>query len=72
MMGMHARLGADSPVLLLDRDIAVSISRNIIADKWYVCVYVCMYVVRVCLCVLHSQMCIIYTHIHCYGTACVA
>ncbi len=30
----HTRLGADSPVLLLDRDIAASIAQIIIADKW--------------------------------------
>jgi hypothetical protein len=34
MMGTHARLGAHSPVLLLDHDIAVSIAQIIIADKW--------------------------------------
>jgi hypothetical protein len=34
MMGTHSRLGADSPVLLLDRDIAACIAQIIIADKW--------------------------------------
>ncbi len=34
MMGTHPRLGADSPVLLLDHDIAVCIAQIIIADKW--------------------------------------
>ncbi len=34
MMGTHSRLGADSPLLLLDRDIAVCIAQIIIADKW--------------------------------------
>ncbi len=34
MMGTHSRLGADSSVLLLDRDIAACIAQIIIADKW--------------------------------------
>ncbi len=34
MMGTHARLGAHSPVLLLDHDIAVSIAQIIMADRW--------------------------------------
>jgi hypothetical protein len=34
MMGTHARLGAHSPVLLLDHDIAASIAQIIIADRW--------------------------------------
>jgi hypothetical protein len=34
MMGMHAPLGADSSVLLLDHDVAVCIAQIIIADKW--------------------------------------
>jgi hypothetical protein len=34
MMGTHARLGANSPVLLLNHDIAVSIAQIIIADRW--------------------------------------
>ncbi len=34
MMGTHARLGAHSPVLLLDPDLAVSIAQMIIADRW--------------------------------------
>jgi hypothetical protein len=34
MMGTHARLGADSPVLLLDPYVAESIAKIIIADKW--------------------------------------
>jgi hypothetical protein len=34
MMGTHARLGAHSPVLLLDPYLAVSIAQIIIADRW--------------------------------------
>jgi hypothetical protein len=34
MMGTHARLGADSPVLLLDPLVAACIAQIIIADKW--------------------------------------
>jgi hypothetical protein len=34
MMGTHARLGAHSPVLLLDPCLAVSIAQIIIADRW--------------------------------------
>jgi hypothetical protein len=34
MMGTHSRLGADSPVLLLDPLVAASIAQIIIADKW--------------------------------------
>ncbi len=34
MMGTHARLGAHSRVLLLDRDVVVSIAHMIIADRW--------------------------------------
>ncbi len=34
MMGTHARLGAYSPVLLLDPHLAVSIAQIIIADRW--------------------------------------
>ena len=34
MMGTHARLGADSPVLLLDPLVAASIAQIIMADKW--------------------------------------
>jgi hypothetical protein len=34
MMGTHSRLGADSPVLLLDPLVAASIAQFIIADKW--------------------------------------
>ncbi len=34
MMGTHSRLGADSPVLLLDPYIAASIAKIIAADKW--------------------------------------
>jgi len=48
MMGTHSRLGADSPVLLLDPLVAESIAQIIIADKWCVlacvCMHVCMYV----------------------------
>ena len=34
MMGTHSGLGAGSPVLLLDHDVAASIAQIIIADKW--------------------------------------
>ncbi len=34
MMGTHSRLGADSPVLLLDPLVAACIAQIIIADKW--------------------------------------
>ncbi len=34
MMGTHSRLGADSPVLLLDPLVAACIGQIIIADKW--------------------------------------
>jgi hypothetical protein len=34
MMGTHARLGAHSPVLLLDPYLAVCIAQIIIADRW--------------------------------------
>ncbi len=34
MMGTHSRLGADSPVLLLDPLVAASIAQIIIDDKW--------------------------------------
>jgi hypothetical protein len=34
MMGTHSRLGANSPLLLLDHDIAASIAQIIIADRW--------------------------------------
>ncbi len=37
MMGTHSRLGADSPVLLLDPLVAESIAQIIIADKWWEC-----------------------------------
>ncbi len=36
MMGTHSRLGADSPVLLLDPLVAACIAQIIIADKWWV------------------------------------
>ena len=36
MMGTHSRLGAGSPVLLLDHDIAASIAKSIVADRWCV------------------------------------
>jgi hypothetical protein len=34
MMGTHSRLGANSPLLLLDPYLAVSIAQIIIADRW--------------------------------------
>jgi hypothetical protein len=34
IMGTHARLGAHSPVVLLDPYLAVSIAQIIIADRW--------------------------------------
>ena len=34
MMGTHSRLGADSPLRLLDHDVASSIARIMIADRW--------------------------------------
>ena len=34
MMGTHLRLGADSPVLLLDAYVAASIADTIMADRW--------------------------------------
>ena len=34
MMGTHSRLGARSPVLLLDAYVAASIAQIIVADKW--------------------------------------
>ena len=36
MMGTHSRLGADSPVRLLDPLLAASIAKIIVADKWFV------------------------------------
>ncbi len=36
MMGMHARLGAESPLLLLDPFLVKNIADQVIADKWSV------------------------------------
>jgi hypothetical protein len=36
MMGTHSRLGAGSPVLLLEAYVAASIAQIMIADKWWV------------------------------------
>ena len=46
MMGTHERVGADSPVRLLDPHVSMVIAHTFSADKWSV--HVCM---RVCVCI---------------------
>ena len=51
MMGTHLRLGAESPLLMLDRDIAASIAQIIIADKWCApCTWLHQFLCSTCVC----------------------